>query len=308
MNKPAGSKLINFKKWLTLPEVAKRLSLTCNEEVPEADILRFALEGHLKLSVNFVNNVQVAKGKIYPIYPGMDVAKDLNYHFFTLSDEVKTISGICDLPMIGGEQLYVEHEYHRLAGGPAVTRNKYYAAYVIESDGEKWQLQKSFSFAEGNLRLLKELDNLAELKKRKDISKESVEKSFSFYEKKLEKFLEMQELNCFYYVPSNQLPQDSILVVRTEALREFEQLIADNEQESSTTTCNNKSELSETERNTMLKLIIGMAVDAYGYDPDSSRNSATGDKNGISAKLQARGINIDADTVRKYVNEARNIL
>jgi hypothetical protein len=51
-----------------------------------------------------------------------------------------------------------------------------------------------------------------------------------------------------------------------------------------------------------------MAVDAYGYDLDSSRNSATGDKNGISAKLQARGINIDADTVRKYVNEARNIL
>lgn len=33
---------------------------------------------------------------------------------------------------------------------------------------------------------------------------------------------------------------------------------------------------SETERNTMLKLIIGMAIDAYGYDPKSSHNKATG--------------------------------
>jgi hypothetical protein len=36
--------------------------------------------------------------------------------------------------------------------------------------------------------------------------------------------------------------------------------------------------ISETERNKMLKLIIGMAIDAYGYDPESNRNSASGDK------------------------------
>ena len=65
---------------------------------------------------------------------------------------------------------------------------------------------------------------------------------------------------------------------------------------------------SETERNTMLKLIIGMAIDAYGYDPKNSRNSATGDKNGISAKLQAHNINISDDTIRKYLTEAKEIV
>jgi hypothetical protein len=48
-----------------------------------------------------------------------------------------------------------------------------------------------------------------------------------------------------------------------------------------------------------------MAIDAYGYDPESTRNSATGDKNGISTKLRTRGINIDADTIRKYLNAAK---
>lgn len=60
------------------------------------------------------------------------------------------------------------------------------------------------------------------------------------------------------------------------------------------------------ERETMLKLIIGMAVDAYGYDPDATRNKATGDKQGsIKAALEMKGISIDADTIRKYLNEAK---
>jgi hypothetical protein len=59
----------------------------------------------------------------------------------------------------------------------------------------------------------------------------------------------------------------------------------------------------------MLKLIIGMAIDVYGYDPKSNRNRATGDKNGISAKiLMSSGIDITDDTIRKYLNEAKNLL
>lgn len=108
-----------------------------------------------------------------------------------------------------------------------------------------------------------------------------------------------------FFYPTNSLPQNSVLVVRTDALREFEQLIADN---SVTQTNPNKSDLSETERNTMLKLIIGMAIDAYGYNPDSTRNSLTGNKNGLSAKLELHGINITDDTIRKYLFEAKKII
>jgi hypothetical protein len=51
-----------------------------------------------------------------------------------------------------------------------------------------------------------------------------------------------------------------------------------------------------------------MAIDAYGYDPESTRNSATGDKNGISAKLALKKITISDDTIRKFLKEAKNIL
>jgi hypothetical protein len=67
--------------------------------------------------------------------------------------------------------------------------------------------------------------------------------------------------------------------------------------------------LSETERNTMLKLIIGMAIDAYGYAPEKTRNNVTGENNGsIKAALDKRGISIDADTIRKYLTEAKALL
>jgi hypothetical protein len=70
-----------------------------------------------------------------------------------------------------------------------------------------------------------------------------------------------------------------------------------------------KTTISETERSTMLKLILGMAMDAYGYVPESTRNIATGDNKGsITAGLQTRGISINADTIRKYLTQAKDLI
>lgn len=68
------------------------------------------------------------------------------------------------------------------------------------------------------------------------------------------------------------------------------------------------NDLSPTERKTLLRLVLGMAIDAYGYDAKSNKNTATGEKNGISAKLELHGIKVDADTIRKYLTEAKEIL
>jgi hypothetical protein len=66
-----------------------------------------------------------------------------------------------------------------------------------------------------------------------------------------------------------------------------------------------KNELNSFERESLLKLVLGMAIDAYGYQSFASRNLATGDKKGsISVAIASRGFNIDADTIRKYIKEA----
>jgi len=67
----------------------------------------------------------------------------------------------------------------------------------------------------------------------------------------------------------------------------------------------NKDGLSETERTSMLKIILGMAVSKYGYQGDASRNTATGENSAsIASDLEKIGLDLDPDTIRRYLNEA----
>lgn len=63
---------------------------------------------------------------------------------------------------------------------------------------------------------------------------------------------------------------------------------------------------SETEKSTMLKIMLGMAMGAYQYNPLSDRNSATGsDKDSIEHDLKKCGLKVNNDTIRKHLDEAR---
>ncbi len=62
-----------------------------------------------------------------------------------------------------------------------------------------------------------------------------------------------------------------------------------------------KKELATRERDTLLKLVIGMAVAGYKYDPDSKRNPCIGE---IHNDLAEREINLDEDTIRKWLKTA----
>lgn len=57
------SKLFKLKKWLTISETADHLSIVFGEKVKESDVLRLALDGHLRLSVNFVNHANARRGE-----------------------------------------------------------------------------------------------------------------------------------------------------------------------------------------------------------------------------------------------------
>jgi hypothetical protein len=71
---------------------------------------------------------------------------------------------------------------------------------------------------------------------------------------------------------------------------------------------NEKATLSDSERHSLLKLVLGMAIDSYKYKPGGSRNTATGENKGsIAAALQKiQGLEMDADTIRKYIKEAED--
>lgn len=66
-------------------------------------------------------------------------------------------------------------------------------------------------------------------------------------------------------------------------------------------------DLSERERQSLYKLIIGMAIRGYGHNPfDASK--ATKKSKEIASDVALLGMSIDEDTVRKYLTEAKELV
>ncbi len=59
------------------------------------------------------------------------------------------------------------------------------------------------------------------------------------------------------------------------------------------------------ERESVLRLIIGLAVGGYGYDPAASRSKVVTD---ITSDLTEAGVELSDDTVRKWLKEAAELL
>ena len=199
------SNLLKLKEWLTVPDAARHLSSVFDEEVSEPDVLRLAIDGRLKLSVNFVNHARGRWGKTVPIAEAetMEIPSPLaegetvqmilglnlgNEKILELDNAISTLRGVWDLPMIGAESLDIEHEYQQQTGGPAVTLHNLEGAFVESQDGKLCQLQEHFDQNE--------------------------------YVKNEDLVRPLEHPDNYY--PAGGLPRDSVLVVRVESLEELE--------------------------------------------------------------------------------------
>jgi hypothetical protein len=63
--------------------------------------------------------------------------------------------------------------------------------------------------------------------------------------------------------------------------------------------------LHTKEKESLLKMIIVLAVDAYRYNPDDKKSTVPGE---IASTAQQLGLSIDVDTVRKWLKEAASLL
>ena len=253
-------KLLSLKQWVTVAAAARQISIVCDDEADESDVLRLVLEGHLKLSVNFVNHAKARMGKIVPEHEAptrwgflseREISSDIDLGDGTvllLDDEVVTIEGIWDLFMKGSERLDVEHAYHRLTNGPAVDLQCLDGAFVTRSDGSICQLQDYFKGGD-----------------------DGILKGLSYY-------------------PAFSLPLDSVLVVRTKALIEFEQAI-------SGVHANIEKPLSATERNTLLVMIAALCKKS-GIAPQD-RTSASQ----LARLIDDIGGSVSDETIRKVLKQ-----
>ena len=66
-----------------------------------------------------------------------------------------------------------------------------------------------------------------------------------------------------------------------------------------------KGDITTRERQSLLKLALGMAIKKYRYDPIATKNSAT---KHIADDLRELSLSLEEDTIRKYLNEGKELL
>jgi len=69
-----------------------------------------------------------------------------------------------------------------------------------------------------------------------------------------------------------------------------------------------ESNFSMIEREKMLAVILGIAVDKYGYSPSRKRNTATGgNRESMNASIERAGLKVHPDTIRGYLKDGMDI-
>jgi hypothetical protein len=312
------SKLFKLKEWLTLDEAAQHISTAIGESVEKKDILRLALDTHLSLSVNLVNGAQArcgnvvgSDGAVYYDFPPiftpelvkkmliqgavenideqLKVLKSLRLEddlFLNLGDEVKSVRGIWDLSMWGGERLDLEHEYQMLTNGPAVTLETIDG--VILRRGEMaCQLQESFDeneFQQGSKAHKKVLEKTIIDERLNDEQAQELREKYKGWRKEYLSSQAGKKTEENYY-PAGGLPQDSVLIIKTdEILRFLTSLDSDGDSAG--------KKLGSRERNTLLVLIASLCKEAgINYE-------ARGIASVIERVTEINGTRISDDKIR----------
>ena len=163
------SKLFKLKRWLTIAESAKHLSMVFGEEVVEADILRLALDSQLTLSVVFHSGVLASlcvpvvddgtlyrdviglKGETIRIPFGGQVVESPNGSLMQIQDRVFSLDrdSPFSLPMMGGEVAAIKRRYWNLVGEAPEETTNIDGTFVVAA-GRLFQLKSSLELDQKN--------------------------------------------------------------------------------------------------------------------------------------------------------------
>lgn len=269
--------LFRLKRWLTLADASRHLSTILGDKVTESDVLRMSLDNGLRLSVNFVNPVDLRPGKLVPkeqarletpspeemkkiqqfnaAYPDMQINTDEpplmvcgaildESTVFEYSGEEITRRGIFDLVMIGDNVISIE-KWAKLLAKDTTAELVFSTIDIVEdTDGVKYHVLESGG----------------------PLPKEG-----------------------------GYLPDDVLIGVRPEALLAFEKLATGTPDRS-------EKPLQKTERDTLLTIIAAFCK-YESLDPQG-RGAATE----IMRMTDDLGAHVDAGTIRRWLAQIPDAL
>jgi hypothetical protein len=227
---PRFGQLFNLREWVELEDAARYLSILVGEETRPDDVLRLGLDGHLSLSVRFVTAVTALCGKTIPLenaerrlMPTLDGTEFITTINGTLlrdqqevivfEDKIFTLVDVWDLPLLESDRHEIEDLYERIQGRNPELYNLE-GFYVRKGDIYGKLMNR---FEKGQVQLVEPYYNPR-----------------NFY-------------------PSDRLPSDAVIVVRTDALQQFASHLAIGDERS------RERPLQRRERTTLLTIVAALA-------------------------------------------------
>jgi hypothetical protein len=137
------SKLLNGKKWLTVSDAATYMSSAIGETVCDADILQFAIDDSVTLSVHILD---IERAHVGQIVDELSEKVDLDQfpvfldNGFWIKKRDGYVSGILDIVNCSGCQQLLEKRYYSLKGGYDKPQTSDNGIYLKKSTGSVYKL------------------------------------------------------------------------------------------------------------------------------------------------------------------------
>jgi len=288
------SRLAALKKFYRLDEAEARLSIAFGEAVTVSDILQFLVDERLQLSALFLHQpafVVAPVTNVYNWYGGGDSDPTALPPLARFPSDQRVISeGVTrQLDFV----THLDGVYRLNMHGPLVA--SYVQHLLMNTEFDEFPLTST----EG-VQVIGDDDTLYELCVPFNWSKSEIKQRNAHREAINLPPLPKRPLHHVdNYYPSPDLPPLRQLVLRTQDLLSFEFSVLNSEKQ----THSDEFELNAKRKNSMLRLLLGMAIDGYGYDTKAATSPTARE---ISESVSALGpeFAIDSDTVRTYLAEA----
>lgn len=209
------SKLLELKKWLTVPAAAERLSTILEDKVTEADVFRLALDGHLTLSAYFgMDLIRGARTAALDVLGKYILPVALDERYLSSIDPEGPLAWLLGTTEIQTEIAFGVRDF--------IIRKRHTKGLIeqqyLRQIGATWNQVACWdgiviSGADGS-----ENEHHVLLKKCTDPG------IGPYWDTGPDGTLDR-------FTVANELPEGTLFVVRTEALRDFEQRLADQEEQ-----------------------------------------------------------------------------
>ncbi|MEP3672754.1 MAG: hypothetical protein ABJM86_07360 [Hyphomicrobiales bacterium] len=275
-----------MKEWYSLEDAANRLSLTLSETVTVKEVLELALDGNMKLYW-FIRHVPAIEVKL--------VQKEVP--FLTEKSRRQTLQDAGIDPETSNIKTFVTQSYspidenckvsyldgpHHLRLQDCGALSDYLRSFLTNTGGELVSLEGyQVEDHEGKVWSICERFHDEGLTS-SDNWNEEARGTYHYH-------------SSHNYYPSGQWPNFSELGFTKLEINNLEKNIQGKD----------SNEITTREHKALLKMILGMAIEQYGYKPDAARNEAT---RNIENDLREAGFPLSEDTVRKYLKMAKNIV